>query len=58
MGDVVSRDPIKVSEDMYAPPFARYVASFGDWDLGDPIGTGATREAAIADLIEDAGDDE
>jgi hypothetical protein len=52
------RDPIKVAEDMYAPPFARYVASYGDWDLGDPIGTGATREAAIADLIEDAGDDE
>jgi len=54
----MNRDPIKVAEDTLNPPFARFIATFGDWDLGDPIGTGATREAAIADLIQDAGEDE
>ena len=54
----MERDPIKVSEKPGNPPFARFVATFGDWDLGDPIGTGATPEEAIEDLKYDAGEDE
>lgn len=52
------RDPIKVVEERDMPPFARFTATWGEWDIGDPLGTGATPEAAIADLIEDSGDEE
>lgn len=54
------RDPIKVKYDPPPIPWrgGDYTATFGDWDIGDPLGTGATPEEAIADLIMDAGDDE
>lgn len=53
----MDRDAIKIHQDMYAPPFARYTASYGDWDLGDPMGTGATPQEAIEDLKQDVGED-
>lgn len=56
----MSRDPIKVKFDPPPIPYrgADWTATFGDYDLGDPIGIGATAEEAIADLKLDAGDDE
>lgn len=50
----MDRDAIKISQDIYAPPFARFMATYGDWDLGDPMGTGATPQEAIEDLKQDA----
>jgi len=58
LGDAVNRDPIQVREDMHAPAFDRYVATYGDWDLGDPQGTGSTPAEAIANLKWNAGEDE
>jgi len=53
-----NRDPIQVREDMQAPAFDRFVATYGDWDLDDPIGTGSTPDEAIANLKWSAGEDE
>ena len=51
------RDPIKVLFDATCPvEIFAWQATFGDWDLGDPMGLGPTREAAIEDLIWTAGD--
>jgi hypothetical protein len=55
---VSGRDPIKVYEDAANPPFARWVATFGDYDLGDPVRNGATPQEAIEDLKMWAGEDE
>jgi hypothetical protein len=54
----MSRDPIQVREDMHAPAFDRFVATYGDWDLDDPIGTGSTPDEAIANLKWAAGEDD
>lgn len=51
------RDMIQVTELAGAPPCSRYRATYGDWDLGDPQGTGATPKQAIEDLEWDAGED-
>lgn len=48
---------IQVTELAGAPPCSRYRATYGDWDLGDPQGTGATPKQAIEDLEWDAGED-
>jgi hypothetical protein len=47
-----SREPIKTKYDPPPIPYrgADWTATFGDYDLGDPIGTGATEAEAIADL--------
>ena len=53
------RDPIKVIFDANCPvPDSVWQATFGDWDLGDPMGLGPTPEAAIEDLKWAAGDDD
>ncbi len=36
----------------HAPPFACWMACFGEYDLDAPTGTGATEEEAITNLIE------
>lgn len=56
----MSRDPIKVKFDPPPIPYrgADWTATFGDYDLGDPIGTGATADEAIADLMQEAEMDE
>ena len=47
------RDPVVVK---YDPPpipvrWSDWTATYGDWDIGDPLGTGATPQEAIDDLI-------
>ncbi len=39
----------KLINTAFGHPFA-WQATFGDWDLGDPIGVGATESEAIEDL--------
>lgn len=51
------RDPIKVVVVAGAPARFAYQATFGDYDLDDPVGIGATEEEAIEDLYWAAGDD-
>lgn len=36
----------------YAPREEAWSATWGDFDLGSPVATGATQEAAINDLLE------
>jgi hypothetical protein len=50
------RDPVVVKYDPPPIPFrgGDYTATFGDWDLDDPLGTGATPDEAIADLMIEA----
>lgn len=53
------RDPIRVVFDATCPlPSCAWQATFGDWDLGAPMGVGATPEEAIENLKWDAGEDE
>jgi hypothetical protein len=53
------RDPIKVLFDATCPvEIFAWQATFGDWDLGDPMGLGPTPEAAIEDLHWAVGDDD
>lgn len=53
------RDPIRVVFDATCPlPSCAWQATFGDWDLGAPMGVGATPEEAIENLKWDAGDDD
>jgi hypothetical protein len=49
---VVSRPAIKtVYNRLYiGSPFS-WEATFGDYDLGDPVGTGGTEQEAIDDLL-------
>lgn len=50
------RDPVKTKYDPPPIPWrgADWSATFGDYDLGDLIGTGATEAEAIADLMQEA----
>lgn len=53
------RDPIRVVFDATCPvPDSQWQATFGEWDLGDPMGLGPTPEDAIEDLHWAAEDDE
>lgn len=52
------REPFKVVELAGAPPQCRWQATYGDWDLDDPMGLGATPEEAIADLEWAMGEDD
>jgi len=53
------RDPIRVIFDATCPvPDSAWQATFGEWDLGDPMGLGPTPEAAIEDLKMSAEDDQ
>lgn len=51
-------EPRKIVTKYDPPPIpwrgADWSATFGDHDLGDPIGTGATEAEAIADLMQEA----
>jgi len=44
------RDPVKVVFVAGAPEPFSWQATFGDYDLDDPVGVGATAEDAIEDL--------
>lgn len=43
----------KLIEHAVGHPFA-WQATFGEWDLGDPIGVGGTEDEARADLLMEA----
>ncbi len=46
------RPAIKTVIDPFAPREFQWRATYGDYDLGDPTGWGATEADAIADLTE------
>lgn len=53
------RDPVKVFLTQRVPfPISVWQATYGDWDLGDPMGLGPTPQAAVEDLEWAAGDDD
>lgn len=47
----MKREPV-VIEETYGPAAFRYVATFGDYDLDDPTGLGATPEEATENLYD------
>lgn len=46
-----ARPPVVTKEDPWAPREFRWTATFGAYDLDDPIGWGPTEEAAREDLM-------
>ena len=50
MSTTTDRPAIITRIDMDATPEWRWEATFGPYDLDDPVGRGATEAAAIADL--------
>lgn len=53
------REPIKIVFDANCPfPGCAWQATYGDWDLGDPMGCGGPPEEATEALKWDAGEDE
>ena len=53
------RDPIKVLFDATCPvPQMAWIATYGEWDLGEPQGVGPTPETAIEHLLWLAGEDD
>ena len=46
-----TRDHVVTREDPWAPKVFRWTATFGAYDLDDPIGWGPTEEAAKEDLM-------
>ena len=58
-GIMNEREPIKVIFDATCPVRAcAWQATFGDWDLGAPMGCGGSPEEAIEALKWDAGEDD
>ena len=56
------REPIRVVFNANCPwPDSQFEATFGDYDLDDPVGYGSTQEEAIEDLkwrVNEEDDDE
>lgn len=54
----MERDPIKLKKTDAPVEDHRWQATFGDYDLDDPVGTGSTPEEAIENLKWQVGEDE